>query len=225
MGWPAINQGDFVVVSLAGPVYDPRLDAFGGVLPREDAWTLEHLAGRLVQLDGDGDSAAITLTFSLILDAQHAGEPVAWLTRGEPRIEGSVFYPPDAYDNGVDLAALPVVRVPDVTAVLSASDLLLRSGGFGLIVADLGVPPAVPSTALARLAGLARRHQAAMVFLTRRSADSHGSLGSLISIHVLAQRRRAGTDRFHCGIVVVKDKHRGPIWRYREVRYGAAGLR
>lgn len=221
-----------MVVSLARPMYESRLDAFGAALPRDDAWTFEHLAGRLVQLEGDGDSAALTLAFSLILEAQHAGEPAAWVAahspsvRGrEPRSEGSVFYPPDAHDNGVDLAALPVVRVPDLSAVLSASDLLLRSGGFGLIVADLGVPPAVPSTALARLAGLARRRQTAMVFLTRGTAASHASLGSLISVHVLAWRRRAGADRFDCGVVALKDKQRGPDWRHQEVRRGAAGLR
>lgn len=221
---PVSNQGDLVVVSLARPMYQPRLEASGAALPRDDAWTLEQLAGRLVQLDGDGDSATLTLAFSLILEAQHAGEPAAWVAH-EPRREGSVFYPPDAHENGVDLAALPVVRVPDLTAVLSASDLLLRSGGFGLIVADLGVPPAIPSTALARLAGLARRRQTAMVFLTRRTAASHASLGSLISVHVLARRRRAGADRFDCGVVALKDKQHGPDWRHQEVRRGAAGLR
>ena len=202
-----------MVVSLVRPVYEP--------LSREDGWCFEQLAGRLVQLEGAGDSAVLTLACTMILEAQQYGEPAAWITA-----EASVFYPPDAHDNGIDLAALPVVRVPGVTAAFSAVDLLLRSGGYGLIVADLGVPPAVPSTALARLAGLARRHHAAVVFLTQRApAASGGSLGSLISVHVRAQRRRAGHDRFDCGVVALKDKHRGPAWRYMEVRRGAAGLR
>lgn len=221
-----------MVVSLARLTHDPRLAASGEALPREDGWYFEQLGGRLVQLDGAGDSAALSLAFSIILEAQQAGEPVAWITTRPPaaprtdgRGEASVFYPPDAHDNGVDLAALPVLRVPGVTAVFSAADLLLRSGGFGLIVADLGVPPAVPSTALARLAGLARRHHTAMVFLTQPGTASRGSLGSLISVHVRARRRRAGADRFDCGVVALKDKHRGPTWQYAEVRHGASGLR
>ena len=215
-----------MIVSPARPISDLRLAAPGVArLHDNTAWTLTHLSGRLVQLEGEGDSAALTLACSLSLEAQQAGEPAAWVVRrGEPR-EPSLFYPPDAHENGIDLAALPVVRVPDLTAVFSASDLLLRSGGFGLIVADLGVPSAAPSTALARLAGLARRHQTAVVFLTRRTADSHGSLGSLIAVHALARRRRAGTDRFHCGIVALKDKQHGPAWRHLEVRRGASGLR
>ena len=221
-----------MVVSLARPIHDSRLNAPDNGLPREGGWCFEQLAGRLAQLEGAGDSAALSLAFSIILEAQQAGEPAAWISvhssaapRQDGRGEASVFYPPDAHDNGVDLAALPVVRVPGVTAAFSAADLLLRSGGFGLIVADLGVPPAVPSAALARLAGLARRHHTALVFLTQPGTASPGSLGSLISVHARARRRRAGADRFDCGVVALKDKHRGPAWQYAEVRRGASGLR
>jgi hypothetical protein len=213
-----------VTVSLARPVHDPRFDPSDKPFPRE-GWCFEQLVGRLVQLEGAGDSAALTLAFTVVLEAQQVGEPAAWITaRPSAPDEASGFYPPDAHDNGVDLAALPVVRVPGITAAFSAADLLLRSGGFGLIVADLGVPPAVPSTALARLAGLARRHHTAMVFLTQ-PVPSRGSLGSLISVHARARRRRVGPDRFDCGVVALKDKHRGPVWQYVEVRRGTAGLR
>jgi recombination protein RecA len=220
-----------LAISPARPIRVPRFDTAGEVLPRENGWCFEQLTGRLVQLEGAGDSAALTLAFSVILEAQLVGEPAAWVTVGSAgtrpggSVEASVFYPPDAHDNGVDLAALPVVRVPGVTAAFSAADLLLRSGGFGLIVADLGVPPAVPSTALARLAGLARRHQTAMMFLTNGAPASRGSLGSLISMHARARRRRAAADRFDCGVVALKDKQRGPAWQYVEVRHGASGLR
>lgn len=221
-----------MVISLARPIHAPHFDPADAVLPRENGWCFEQLTGRLVQLEGAADSAALTLAFSVLLEAQLVGEPAAWVTVGPAAArqggstESSVFYPPDAHDNGVDLAALPVVRVPGVTAAFSTADLLLRSGGFGLIVADLGAPPAVPSTALARLAGLARRHQTAMVFLTRgAAAASRGSLGSLISMHARARRRRTATDRFDCGVAALKDKYRGPAWQYVEARHGASGLR
>jgi recombination protein RecA len=189
---------------------------------RRDAWAFKELAGRVVQLEGAKDSAALTLAFTVLLEAQQCGEPAAWIAT-----RSSVFYPPDADDNGVDLAALPVVRVADAAATFFAADLLLRSGSFGLLVADLGVPPAVPSTALARLAGLARRHQTALLLLTRTaSSPAAGSLGSLISMHARAQRRRRpDRDRFCCELVAVKDKSRAPAWRHLEMRRGAAGLR
>jgi hypothetical protein len=221
-----------VVVSPARPVVALRRPLGDEALPREDSWRFDQLAGRLVQIDGAGDSAALTLACVLIREAQEARHPAVWIAAGRPAAglsdvsEASIFYPPDADDNGVDLAALPVVRVPGVTPALSAADVLLRSGGFGLVVADLGTPPAVPSTVLARLAGLARRQHTAMIFLTHSTQmDAQGSLGSLISIHVRARRRRTGAGRYDCGIVALKDKHRGPAWQYVDVRHGAAGLR
>lgn len=238
-----------MVVSPARLKHDPSSNASLG-FARQSGWCFSELAGRLVQLEGGGDSAALTLTFAVILEAQQCGEPVAWITPrpaaarcSEPTVEASVFYPPDAHDTGIDLAALPVVRVPGVTAAFAAADVLLRSGGFGLIVADLSDVQSVAPTSLARLAGLARRHHTALVLLTRRAAprthtgsrrssmeaispvESQGSLGSLISLHVRSERQRIGGDRFRCRLVVLKDKQRGPIWTYTEWCRGAMGLR
>jgi recombination protein RecA len=240
-----------VAASLVTLPYDLRLDRSVEAIARPHEWCLADLAGRLVQIEGAGDSAALTLAFLAILQAQQCGEPVAWITPRaramagvDASMAGSVFYPPDAYDTGIDLAALPVVRVPDVTAAFAAVDVLLRSGGFGLIVADLGDLQSAASTSLARLAGLARRHHTALLFLTRPpisqmhawrrsrpsppailSGDTRGSLGSLISLHVHSRRRRIGRDQFECGLVVLKDKRRGPVWEYRELCRGAVGLR
>jgi recombination protein RecA len=243
-----------VVVSLARLQHDSRLHASAVTVPREtreNGWCLAELGGRLVQLEGAGDSAALTLAFTVILEAQQCGEQVAWITpraraadAADSAIDVSVFYPPDAHETGIDLAALPVVRAPDVTAAFAAADLLLRSGGFGLIVADLGDSQCVAaSTSLARLAGLARRHHTALLFLTQssvfrkrtgrpvssmdaiRPAEPNGSLGSLISLHVQARRERIDHDRFRCGLVVLKDKQRGPVWEYTELCRGAVGLR
>jgi recombination protein RecA len=240
-----------VATSLATLRYDLRLERPSETIARPHEWSFAELAGRLVQIEGAGDSAALTLAFLAILKAQQCGEPVAWIA---PRVRatswedasmaGSVFYPPDAYETGIDLEALPVVRVPDVTTVFAALDVLVRSGGFGLIVADLGDLQSAASTSLARLAGLARRHHTALVFLTRPpvlqthtrgrsrpsrpaipSGDTRGSLGSLISLHVRSRRQRVGRDQFECGLVVLKDKQCGPVWEYAEVCRGALGLR
>ena len=239
-----------MAASFATLQYDLRLDRSAEAIAHQNNWCLAELAGRLVQIEGAGDSAALTLAFLVILQAQQCGEPVAWITPraqtagADASMAGSVFYPPDAYETGIDLEALPVVRVPDVAAAFAAVDVLLRSGGFGLIVADLGDLQSAASTSLARLAGLARRHHTALVFLTRRtvlqthirgrsrpsrpaipSDDMRGSLGSLISLHVRSRRRRIGRDQFECGLDVLKDKRRGPVWEYAELCHGALGLR
>src|SRR5262245_10310803 len=70
-------------------------------------WTRPALAGRIVELSGARASASLTFATALVLDAQRRGETSAWVTS-----QASSFFPPDVAANGVDLAALPVVRVP-----------------------------------------------------------------------------------------------------------------
>ncbi len=50
------------------------------------------------------------------------------------------------------------------------------------------------------------------------------SLGSLVSLRAVASRRPLGPGRFLCCIDVVKDKRRGPGWRWQEVWRGPEGL-
>ena len=46
-------------------------------------WTLDEVAGRFVEISGAAASAALTLTFTLIREAQARGEPVGWVTLAE----------------------------------------------------------------------------------------------------------------------------------------------
>jgi len=180
-------------------------------------WTPASLAGRLVELSGGEDSAALTCAFGLVRQAQFLGEPVAWI--GTLR---ETFYPPDAAAGGVDLDALAVVRVPDARALVRAADQLARSGAFGLLVIDVGnAHVALP--VLARLLGLAQRHQVAIVFLTDKK-DTAPSLGSLVSLRARVQRTKRGEDEFVCTLEAIKDKRRAPGWRVLEVCGGPAGL-
>ncbi len=172
-------------------------------------WRLAALAGRLCSLGG---RAALTLAFHVVLEAQRAGEPAAWVQRA------SGFYPPDAADGGVDLDALVVVRAPDVKAMVRAADQLARSGAFGLLVIDLGDGAEVPMPLLSRLLGLAQKHETAVVFL------GAAPLGSLISLRADTSRR--GVDgNFECVLRAVRDKRRAPDWTFRELVRGPAGLR
>jgi recombination protein RecA len=181
------------------------------------AWTLPALAGRLVELSGAEDSAALTVALGLVRQAQLLGEPAAWVT---PVTE--TFFPPDAAAGGVDLAALAVVRVPDPRALPRAADQLARSGGFGLVVVDAGAARP-PLAALSRLLGLAQKHDVCLLFLTDKPEQAP-SIGSLVSLRGHARRRRTGTDEFTCEMTVLKDKRRAPGWTHTEVCGGPAGL-
>ncbi len=181
-------------------------------------WELPALAGRVVELSAWGAGAALTLAFALVLDAQRRAEPVAWVCTGE-----STFYPPDAAEGGVDLAALPVVRARDGRKALRAADLLVRSGGFGLVVVDLGSQADVPLSALARLGGVAAEHSAAVLCLTRKPAGNP-SLGSVVGVRAEAVRERAAPGRFRCRVRVLRDRRRPPGWSQEEVCRGPDGL-
>lgn len=182
-------------------------------------WRLAPLAGRLVELSGNEASTSITLALALVLDTQRHREPVAWVTP-----TASHFYPPDAAESGVDLDALVVVRVPDARAAARAADRLARSSAFGLIVLDLGADADVPTPLQARLLGLAQKHSTALVCLTDKE-DGTPSLGSLVSLHAHARRRRLSPDRFACELLILKDKRRGLTWTHTEICHGPAGLR
>jgi recombination protein RecA len=197
----------------------------GAGLPREagraaqaQGWGYGALSGRVVELSAARASAVLTMALGLVWEAQREGEPVAWVGDGR-----SAFYPPDAAANGVDLAALAVVRLPEARTVPRAAERLARSGAFGLIVLDLG-RTAIPPALQGRLAQQAQRHGMAIVCLTEKAGRAP-SLGSLVSLRAHARRRRSGENRFAGTLAVSKDKRRGPGWSHAEVHHGPPGLR
>jgi len=202
----------------------PQLEPRTAAAPRaareaRPAWRLSAFVGRCGEISGEHASAALTLAFRLVLEAQRLGEPVAWIRR-----EDSVFYPPDAAATSVDLEALVVVRVVETRQAARAADLLVRSGAFGLVVLDLGPGARTPPAVLARLGGLAQKHDAAVLCLTEKRGEQP-SLGSLVSIRAEARRTRRNEDHFLCLARVLKDKLGGPGWTHEEVFRGPDGLR
>jgi recombination protein RecA len=176
-------------------------------------------ASRLTEISASVSGAPLTLTFRLVLDAQRRGEPVAWIGRKD-----APFYPPDAADTGVDLAALAVVWTGNAVTAAKAADLLVRSGAFGLVVLDLGGEARLPAHATSRLAMLARQHDAAIVCLTGKEA-SRPSLGPLVSLRAhTASRARGEGGRFRCTVFALKDKRGGRTWNITEVCRGPDGL-
>jgi recombination protein RecA len=180
-------------------------------------WGLPALRGRLVELSARGASATLTASIDLVIEAQRESEPVVWIMGPE----GS-FYPPDVADSGVDLAALAVVRVPDVASAVRAAERLLRSGAFGLVVIDLGALAEIPIAHQGRLVTLAQAHDAAVVCITDKPADA-SSIGSLVSLRAEALRMRS-QGGFELSLRVLKDKRRGPGFQKSRRAKGPAGL-
>jgi recombination protein RecA len=180
-------------------------------------WNLAAIAGRFIELSASASAASLTLAFGLVREAQNQKEPVGWVTSVE-----SFFYPPDAAHGGVDLAALVVIRVLHAASISIAGEKLLRSGGFGLVVLDLGIAD-IPLPLQSRLTGLAQRHHAALVCLTEKENKTF-SLGSLVSLRAHAERQRSSDLLFACRLRVLKDKRRGPTWSHEEFCRGPAGL-
>lgn len=192
-----------------------------GELAPAERWGLDALRGRLVELSARGATAVLTAAIELVIEAQQAAEPVAWVTLGN-----ATLYPPDAADSGVDLAALAVVRVHDTTAAARAAERLLRSGGFGLVVLDFGGNGGaidVPIAHQGRLITLAQAHDAAVVCITEKPHEAP-SIGSLVSLRAEALRLHAPEHGYHVTLRVLKDKRRGPGWTRTVQRRGPPGL-
>jgi recombination protein RecA len=210
-----------------------RLDGLAGPGPERERWGLDALRGRLVELSARGATATLTVATELVLDAQHAAEPVAWVT-----LSNTTFYPPDFAASGVDLSALVVVRVLDATAAARSAERLLRSGAFGLVVLDFGGASTVdersesrgsprsiivPTAHQGRLATLAQTHDAAVVCITDKPGEAP-SLGSLVSLRAEAVRLHARDDDYDVTLRALKDKRRGPGWSRTFKLHGPPGF-
>ncbi len=192
----------------------------GAIEPAQSAelWSLESMRGRLVELSARGATATLTAATSLMLEAQTANEPVAWIT-----LQSGTFYPPDIADSGIDLAALVVVRAPDVYAMARAAERVLRSGAFGLVVLDL--IEELSTAHQGRLVTLAQAHDAAVVCITEKTSET-ASLGSLVSLRTEALRTRVPNSKTDHELTLraIKDKRRGPGWMRTIRACGPSGM-
>jgi recombination protein RecA len=195
-------------------------------------WSVTYLAGKLVELRSTRSSAVLTAGLDLVQKAQASLESAVWVTS-----PSSIFFPVDAAAWGIDLNALPVVRLSGTMAILKALDKLTRSGAFGLIILDFvslwsprkkckKTPVALTHISLSqqsRLLGLAQQHQTAIVFLTSKRC-SFSVTGSLLSLRGEVSRSNVSTDLHEVQVLILKDKQRGPGWHHAERCCGPEGL-
>ncbi|SVE28811.1 uncharacterized protein METZ01_LOCUS481665, partial [marine metagenome] len=85
----------------------------------EKKWTAAALGGCLAELSGSSAAPVLTVAFRLVHQVQQQGEPVAWISSNE-----NTFFPPDVADGGVDLSALPVIRLATLQQRLTAIEQL-----------------------------------------------------------------------------------------------------
>ncbi len=179
--------------------------------------------GRLVELSANlqGPSARTSTAVSLLRQTQGEGETTAWV---QPA--GGPLYPPDLHDAGVDLSALVVIHVPlpaGAAELGKATELLLRSGAFGMVVVDLGGTATEARTSWqGRLLGLARQHESRILLLTDKPSHAD-SLGPLVGLRVEPQRRREG-DGFDLEHHVLKNKSGAPVTPAGDRLVGPPGL-
>lgn len=214
MGSPAPALGELLA---SGKVVWSRYVRREEASPR---WEVARLAGRFVEVLGQGASARLTAAIALVREAQELGEPVAWV--GSSAV---TFFPPDVAASGVDLEALAVIRVESARDALRAADHLLRSGAFGLVVLDFTESTDIPMQAQVRLANLVQKHGSILLALCPESSNSHSRRGgSLASLRATSCRTRTSTGRFSCTLHVWKDKRLGREWEHAEVLDGPMGL-
>ncbi len=182
------------------------------------AWNLATFSGRLSELSADLAGSTLSIVLHLVLEAQRLAEPAAWITSQE-----STFFPPDVAHRGIDLSALAVVRAHDNTTAARAAEHLLRSAAFGLLVLDLGIEARLPVPVQTRLAGQARRNQAALLCLTEKT-ENQASIGSLVSLRAHTDGIQRNGRYFRCQARIIKDKRQGPGWSHVEDYRGPDGL-
>lgn len=172
-------------------------------------------------MDGPG-YAALTTAVSCLRYAQQRGETTAWI-----QVQRGRLFPPDLADSGIDLDSLVIIHVPPqrhASGLLKVGELLLRSGGFGMVVVDLsGTQPPRSAAWQGRLLNLAREHNSWLLLIG--AGRGEGSLGPLVSLSIAShwQRIRPGTFLLHHQLKKDKSSLLGPVTE--ELRRGPHGLR
>ena len=175
------------------------------LLTSEQSGAFDLPVAKLIEISGDNRCARRTAAVLVLLQAQARGEPAAWV-----QFANGSLYPPDLHDSGVDLRGVAIVRIPPWErehGLLKAAEILLRSGGIGLVVVDLGRSSLLNTDTAwqGRLLGLAREHHATVLLMTDKPS-SVDSLGPLISLRIEPQRHRQQHKMFTIRPQLLKNK-------------------
>lgn len=202
---------------MAKPSLQPLSQLAQPLITNQPQWNLQEVSGRLVEISEPQPIASLSFAFLLVREAQNSGECAAWIGTLD-----SVFYPPDAETNGIDLVNFPVLRLPQTHQAGRGVEILLRSGAFRLVILDLGNHLNLAPARLSQLNALVRKHNACVLFLTNKQLDEP-SLGSLVSLRAHTARERVREGEFLGKIHVLRDKRRGCNWHWNTHFVGVEG--
>lgn len=199
------------------------LDSIG---PTTARWERASLNGILTELVGGPRSANVSAASRLILATQIAGEQVAWVATHR-----AVFFPPDMAAAGIDLASLPVIWAEEpmragrtfAGRAVRASEQLLRSGAFGLLVIDLAPDLIINAAGQGKLLRLAETYSSQVLIIRQKRRDGMYS-GSLVTVRMESSREQSGPGRYLCTLTNTKDKREGPGWVTSEEFDGPPGM-
>ena len=170
-----------------------------------DRLDLDFMRGRVGLFCGESPNSSTTLAAYLVHEIQREREPAVWLTDST-----RLPHAPDLLDVGIDLEAMPILRLADAKDAAHAAMMAVASGAFGGLIWDLDAPEQLTRGTLTALGMLARRHHVAIVLLChgkkmpsldvdcagqitrRKSASSTGALEQ-IELELISNRRH----RFH----------------------------
>ena len=132
---------------------------------------------------------------------------------------------PDLAAAGVDLQAFPIVQVDDRRQAMRVADMLMRSGGFALVILDNMENTPIPLPIQTRLSGLAKRYNTLLLVIPGHCRTvRERSMASLASLRAVASQKRFGHGLFLCELSVEKDKRHSPGWSHKEIVHGTDGL-
>ncbi len=123
--------------------------------------------GALTEISGTTSSGRTALVVALLGQATRAGECCVWVDTA------GAFDPQSASEMGVDLDRLLWINCGgNAEHALKSADLLIQSGGFGLVIMDLADTPErearrIPLASWFRLRHAAERTNAALVAVAR----------------------------------------------------------
>lgn len=194
--------------------------------PAPSGLPVDALMGRLTQIASGPQGGGSTVAAAVVHTFQRQRQPVAWV-----QWQGGSLYPPDLHAQGIALEALLVVHVGPAGQThprLRATELLLRSGGFGLVVVDVSQGQLPSGLAWQhRLQHWARQQHSAVLLLTQaQQRPGHGpSLGALVSLQLCPHRISVGHGMFEQHCEVGKNKLGTATEPWQWLACGPPGLR
>jgi hypothetical protein len=158
-------------------------------------------AGAITAVGGPRSSGKTALGYAVIAGLTAAGSAVAWVD------VGNAFDPEHAAAAGIRLQHVLWIRPPDVRVGLRATEHVLETGGFALVLLDLDDEarprPMSRTTSWLRLTRTVATSSAAVLVITASAADVAAAVCLETTVHTVSFIDATGPQPLFDGIVSV----------------------